>query len=181
MENIMDKISKTAVDTYHCAVKATGKLAREIKLKTQLSENKRKIQEIYEDIGKTIYEKYLLKEEINPETDLLNPCTKIDTLAEEIDTFRMDLLKLKDLKQCPECHYEIYYDFHYCPNCGYIQEQTEEAKQNDGPATIVTTDEDDKNLKQNNKKSSDIEDVLDDTEVLTEISILNEYDNEDDE
>ena len=61
MENIMDKISRTAVDTYHSAVKATGKLAREIRLKTQMSENKRKIQEIYEDIGKTIYEKYLLK------------------------------------------------------------------------------------------------------------------------
>jgi len=111
MENIMDRISKTAVDTYHSAVKATGKLAREIRLKTQMSENKRKIQEIYEDIGKTIYEKYLLKEEINPESDLLNPCSRIDALADEIDMFRMELLKLKDLKQCPECHYEIYYDF----------------------------------------------------------------------
>ena len=179
MENIMDKISRTAVDTYHSAVKATGKLAREIKLKTQMSENKRKIQEIYEDIGKTIYEKYLLKEEINPEADLLTPCSRIDTLADEIDAFRMELLKLKDLKQCPECHYEIYYDFHYCPNCGYVQEQPEEAKQNDGPATIVTTDEDDKTLKQDRKKSPEADDVLDDTEVLTEISILNEEYNDD--
>ena len=95
----MEKISETARNMYQTAVKATGKLAREIRLKTQMSENKRKIQEIYEDIGKTIYEKYLLKEEINPETDLLNPCARIDTLADEIDTFRMELLKLKDLKQ----------------------------------------------------------------------------------
>lgn len=181
MENIMDKISKTAVDTYHSAVKATGKLAREIKLKTQMSENKRKIQEIYEDIGKTIYEKYLLQEEINPESDLLNPCSRIDALADEIDAFRMELLKLKDLKQCPECHYEIYYDFHYCPNCGYIQEQPKEAKQNDGPATIVTTDEEDKSLKYSKESSAQTEDVLDDIEVLNEISILNEYDNNDDE
>ena len=181
MENIMDKISRTAVDTYHSAVKATGKLAREIRLKTQMSENKRKIQEIYEDIGKTIYEKYLLKEEINPEADLLNPCSRIDTLADEIDAFRMELLKLKDLKQCPECHYEIYYDFHYCPNCGYIQEQLKEAKQNEGSATIVTTDEEDKSLKYSKESSAQTEDVLDDIEVLNEISILNEYDNNDDE
>ena len=178
MENIMDKISRTAVDTYHSAVKATGKLAREIRLKTQMSENKRKIQEIYEDIGKTIYEKYLLKEEINPETDLLNPCSRIDTLADEIDAFRMELLKLKDLKQCPECHYEIYYDFHYCPNCGYVQEQPKEAKQNDGPATIVTTDEEDKNLKHNMEPSVQEDTILDDTEVLNEISILNEEDDD---
>lgn len=178
MENIMDKISKTAVDTYHSAVKATGKLAREIKLKTQMSENKRKIQEIYEDIGKTIYEKYLLEEELNPEVDLLNPCSRIDALADEIDTFRMELLKLKDLKQCPECHYEIYYDFHYCPNCGYVQEQQKETKQNDGPATIVTTDEEDKSLK-HSKETLAQEDAIDDTETLNEISILNEYDNED--
>lgn len=179
MENIMDKISKTAVDTYHSAVRATGKLAREIKLKTQMSENKRKIQEIYEDIGKTIYEKYLLEEELNPEVDLLNPCSRIDTLADEIDTFRMELLKLKDLKQCPECHYEIYYDFHYCPNCGYVQELSKEEKQNDGPATIVTTDEEDKSLKHSKETLAQEKDIIDETETLNEISILNEYDNED--
>lgn len=175
----MEKISETARNMYQTAVKATGKLAREIKLKTQMSENKRKIQEIYEDIGKTIYEKYLLEEELNPEVDLLNPCSRIDILADEIDTFRMELLKLKDLKQCPKCHYEIYYDFHYCPNCGYVQELSKEEKQNDGPATIVTTDEEDKSLKQSKEHSDEEDTILDDTEVLNEISILNEE--EDDE
>lgn len=175
----MERISETARNMYQTAVKATGKLAREIKLKTQMSENKRKIQEIYEDIGKTIYEKYLLEEELNPEVDLLNPCSRIDALADEIDTFRMELLKLKDLKQCPECHYEIYYDFHYCPNCGYVQELSKEEKQNDGPATIVTTDEEDKSLKHSKETLAQEEDVIDETETLNEISILNEYDNED--
>ena len=174
----MERISKAARNMYQNAVKATGKLAREIKLKTQMSENKRKIQEIYEDIGKTIYEKYLLKEEINPESDLLNPCSRIDGLAYEIDTFRMELLKLKDLKKCPECHYEIYFAFHYCPNCGYEQERPKEAKQNDGPATIVTTDEEDKNLKHNMEPSVQEDTILDDTEVLNEISILNEEDDD---
>lgn len=170
----MERISETARNMYQTAVKATGKLAREIKLKTQMSENNRKIQEIYEDIGKTIYEKYLLEEELNPEVDLLNPCSRINTLADEIDTLRMELLKLKDLKQCPECHYEIYYDFHYCPNCGYIQEQPREAKQNDGPATIVTTDEEDKSLKHSKEHLAEEDTILDDREVLNEMSILNE-------
>lgn len=175
----MERIGETARNMYQTAVKATGKLAREIKLKTQMSENKRKIQEIYEDIGKTIYEKYLLEEELNPEVDLLNPCSRIDTLADEIDTFRMELLKLKDLKQCPKCHYEIYYDFHYCPNCGYVQEQQKEKRQNDGPATIVTTDEEDKSLKHNKEHSTEEDTILDDMEDFNEISISIEE--EDDE
>lgn len=151
MEKIMDKISKKAVETYRVASKQAGKLAKEIKLKTKMSENKNKIQELYEDIGKTVYEKYILKEEISVDRDLLNNCSMIDVLAEENEDIRMELLKLKDLKQCPKCHYEIYYDFHFCPNCGYVQEnenKSEKEKQNDGPATIVTTDAKDSNLKQ---------------------------------
>lgn len=151
MDKIMDKISKKAVETYHVASKQAGKVAKEIKLKSQMAENKSKIQELYEDIGKTVYEKYVLKEEINLERDLFNTCLMIDNLANENENIHMELLKLKDLKQCPQCHYEIYYDFHYCPNCGYSQNeqnQQEKANPNDGPATIVTTDAEDKSLKQ---------------------------------
>jgi hypothetical protein len=149
MENIMNKISKTAVNTYNAASKATSKIAKEIKLKTQMAEYKGKIQELYEDIGKTVYEKYVLNEEINIETDLNNNCTLIDELAKNVEDIRMEILKLKDLKQCPNCHYEIYFDFHYCPNCGQTQneENKQEEKQNDGPATIVTTDNEDMKLK----------------------------------
>ena len=31
-------------------------------------------------------------------------------------------LKLKDLKQCPYCNYEIALSFSFCPNCGAKQE-----------------------------------------------------------
>ena len=45
----MEKISQTAMNMYQSAVKATGKIAREIKLKAKMSEDKRKIQEIKHD------------------------------------------------------------------------------------------------------------------------------------
>lgn len=119
MEKFIDKISKRTVETYKNARKSAGKLAKEVKLKSQMSENKRKIEELYEDIGKTVYEKYVLNEEINVNRDLLNNCSMIDILADENEDIRMEILKLKDLKQCPKCNYEIYYDFHFCPNCRY--------------------------------------------------------------
>ncbi len=142
----MDKISQKAVETYNAASKATGKLARELKLKAKMSENKRKIQELYEDIGKIAYEKYVLKQEINVQSDILDNCSMIDILADEIEDMRMELLKLKDLKQCPKCHYEIYYDFNFCPNCGYVQEQNENETDQNSTAIIETTDEKDETL-----------------------------------
>lgn len=135
MDKFMDKVSKKAVETYCAASKQAEKIAKEFKLKAKMSENKSKIQEFYEDIGKIVYEKYTLKEEINIERDLFNNCAMINTLAEENENLRMELLKLKDLKQCPKCHYEIYYDFHFCPNCGEVQNNKE-------------NDEEDKTLKQ---------------------------------
>ncbi len=148
MENIVNKISKKAVDTYQMASKATGKFAKEVKLKAKMSENKAKIQELYEDIGKKVYENYVLKQEVNVSQDLINTCSTIDILADEIDDIRMELLKLKDMKQCPNCHYEIYYDFNFCPNCGHIQEEAKEPKENNTTTTIETTDDEDENLTQ---------------------------------
>lgn len=148
MEKIFDKFTKKAADTYYAASKATGRITKEIKLRTQMSENKHKIQELYEEIGKTIYEKYVLKEENNIDKDLLNNCSMIDILADETEDIRMELLKLKNLKQCENCHYEIDYEFNYCPNCGYIQENVEDMKDNKN-VTITTTDNEDEKLKEN--------------------------------
>ena len=41
----------------------------------------------------------------------------------------MELLKLKDLKQCPNCNFEMGYEFKFCPNCGIKQQ--EKAEEND--------------------------------------------------
>lgn len=143
MEKIMDKISKKAMETYHIASKQAGKVAKEVKLKTQMTENKNKIQEFYEDIGKTVYEKYVLNEKIDIEKDLFSNCSRIDNLANENENLHNELLKLKDLKQCPQCHYEIYYDFNYCPNCGYVQNEqskSEMYEQNNEIDNNITTD-----------------------------------------
>ena len=143
---MIDKIGKKAADTYHHAAKATGKLAREIKLKTMLSENKAKVTELYENIGKNVYEKYLLEEQIEIQNELLHDCTMIDIIASEVEDIRMELLKLRDLKQCPYCHYEIDLEYSFCPNCGKEQKAAPENQTATSSATILTTDEQDSNL-----------------------------------
>ena len=62
MENVMNKLSKTAMQTYRNAAEATNRITREIKLKANMADNKSQINDLYEKIGKKVYEKYLLKD-----------------------------------------------------------------------------------------------------------------------
>lgn len=165
MEKVMSKIGKTAINTYRYAAQGAGKIARELKLKAQMSNDKAQIKEIYENIGKNIYEKYLLREKIDIEAELAQDCTMIDILANEVEDIREELLSLKDLKQCPRCYYEIDVDYHFCPNCGLVQELTPEGKQNDGPATIETTSEADTILKAKNRQDMQEDDIEETLEI----------------
>ena len=159
MGKLISNISKGAYNTYKYAAESAGKIAREIKLKAQMADNKSQIKELYQDIGKNVYEKYLLKEKIDIDSDFATDCSMIDILADEIEEIRMEILSLKQLKQCPKCNYEIELDYHYCPNCGTEQELSKEDKENDGPATLETTDNIDRTLKrkQNNNSEGNIQ------------------------
>lgn len=43
MENVMNKLSKTAMKTYRNAAEATNRITREIKLKANMADNKSQI------------------------------------------------------------------------------------------------------------------------------------------
>ena len=60
-----NKISEKASTAYKVTAAKTGKLAKEAKLKLKMSNLKSQINDIYLDIGAKIYEKHLLKEDIN--------------------------------------------------------------------------------------------------------------------
>lgn len=143
MENVMNKLSKTAMKTYRNAAEATNRITREIKLKANMADNKSQINDLYEKIGKKVYEKYLLKEDIDMQDDFNNECSMIDVLANEIEDFRMQLLNLKDLKQCKNCYSEIDLEFRYCPNCGFEQQETEETLKMSVKPKLETTDVED--------------------------------------
>lgn len=173
MEKMVKRIGRTAARTYCCMAEKTGKIAREMKLKSQMASNKAQIRELYEDIGKNVYEKHLLNENVNIKEECKDDCAMIDALANEIEDLRMEILNLNNLKQCPVCHYEIELDFTYCPNCGRKQVQTEESKQNDGPATIETTDKEDNILKKAfNKQIDEMPEFIqeDDENILSEVA-----------
>lgn len=119
-----DKISKKASEAYKMTADKTGKIAKETKIKLKMNELKTQIHELYEEIGKKVYEKHVREEDISIKKDLEDECTKIDVLSDEVESLLKQCLDLKDKKQCPKCYVEIEKDMNFCYNCG--QKQTEE-------------------------------------------------------
>ena len=141
--DFFDKLGKKASEAYKVTADKTGKIAKETKLKFKISELKSKIEEIYEEIGKKVYEKHVAKEEISIEKDLAEQCNNIDQMSNEIEKLLQECLELKDKKQCPECFKEIDKNMKFCPECGAKQE-TEQVKE---PEIIIETTENSEDIK----------------------------------
>lgn len=118
-----DKLGKKASQAAKMTADKTGKIAKETKLKFRIGELRTQINNIYEEIGKKVYEKHVREEDICIKKDLEEQCTKIDVLSDEIDSLLKECLELKDKKQCQKCYKEIEKDVKFCPNCGEKQTQ----------------------------------------------------------
>lgn len=120
----IDKIGKTATNTCRITACKTNKMAQRARLKMHINECKDRIEEIYNEIGKKVYEKHVREEDIDIKQDLEEECEKIDKLAKDIDNSIEHILLLKDMKKCPECFSEIMIQYNFCPNCGKKQYNT---------------------------------------------------------
>lgn len=123
---IFENIGKKATDTYKFATGKTGKVVEETKLKLFISRSKDEINDIYADIGKAVYEKYVEGEEV--EEKYIQNCIEIDTIASEIENARMKILELNNKRQCQNCYAEIDKNYKYCPSCGYPKEESKNEK-----------------------------------------------------
>ena len=117
-----DKLTKKASETYKGASEKTSKIAKETKLKLKMNENKSKIEDLYIEIGKKVYQKHVAKEEVRVGEDIKEECGKIDELAHQIEDYERQIWDLSDNKQCSNCKSKISKDVTFCPNCGMKQE-----------------------------------------------------------
>jgi RNA polymerase subunit RPABC4/transcription elongation factor Spt4 len=129
-----NKLGKKASAAYKMTADKTGRIAKDTKNKLKMGELKSQIDDLYQEIGKKVYEKHQREEDIDINKELEEQCTKIDVLSDEIDSLLKECLELKDKKQCPKCYKEIEREDKFCPNCG--------EKQTDEPAKEVEILED---------------------------------------
>ncbi len=116
-----DKLTKKASETYKGAAEKTSKLAKETKLKLKINENKSKINDIYQEIGRKVYQKHTASEELCIKKDLEEECAKIDILSTEIEKYHKEILELSDLKPCVKCKEPMDKKAKFCPKCGEEQ------------------------------------------------------------
>lgn len=126
--DFFNKLSKKATETYKGVSEKTNKLTKEAKLKMKMNDSKSKINDLYQEIGKKIYEKHTLKEEINIQKDLEEEITRIDVISAEIENCLNEIRLLKDKKQCIKCFAEIEKDAKFCVHCG-AEQTVEELKE----------------------------------------------------
>ena len=165
--DFFNKLGKKASEAYKTTADKTGKIAKETKLKFRMGELKSKIEDIYEEIGKKVYEKHVQKESFT-ENDLLEECKQIDEMSDEIERIRQECLELKDKKICQKCFKEIDKNTNFCPECGAKQE--EEAKEVEVIETAKVEEEviSETSKEENIKESTEMQTNL---EKTTEVEI----------
>lgn len=119
--DFFNKLTKKATETYKTAAEKTGKIASETKLKLKINDNKSKINNIYMEIGKTVYQKYVLGQETDIKNDLQKELEKLDELSNQIKEYEEEILKLSDMKQCINCKNKIDKNAKFCQICGTEQ------------------------------------------------------------
>lgn len=158
--DFFDKLGKKASEAYKITADKTGKIAKETKLKLKINEAKSKINDIYEEIGKEVYEKHLGKSNSeNFEQEIEDKCTEIDVLADEIENMQQQCLELKDKKKCTSCYTEIDKNVKFCPNCGAEQKEEEkvEVMKEEVPENMKKTEIVEENEISENEEKSNLE------------------------
>ncbi len=122
--DFLDKLGKKASEAYKVTADKTGKIAKEAKLKLKMSELKGQINDIYEEIGKKVYEKHIRGEAVDIQKDLEEECTQVDVLSAEIEDMLKECMDLKDKKQCQKCYTQIEKEAKFCPECGEKQQDS---------------------------------------------------------
>lgn len=138
--DFLNKLGNMASETYKKTSKKTGELAKEAKIRMKMNEDKGKIKDLYQEIGKIVYQKYVKNEQLSIQEDLNSYCTQIDELSDNIEKALDQLLTLKGKKICDNCHSEIDVKVKFCPSCGKEQPEIPEEIMEDKDTTAGSTD-----------------------------------------
>ena len=174
-----DKLGKKATEAYKITADKTGKIAKETKLKLKMSGLRNEINDLYEEIGKKVYEEHIredgeAKEDIRE--DLENLCVKIDVLSDEIEDLLMQCLELRDKKICQKCFKEIDKNMKFCSECG-AQQEDEQIKEVDVLENVEDSSKEE-NMQENTGSQTNLEkttevEINPDSQNITEEELKN--------
>lgn len=121
IEEISKIVGNTASNTYNTVADKSGKLIEETKLKLAISDKEANTDEIYQEMGKTVYDMYKNGEDVGKV--FTKECKRIDKNNSEIDEMNTRILYNKGLRVCSTCGEMITITSTFCMNCGEKQKQ----------------------------------------------------------
>ena len=158
-----EKLGKKASETYKTAAEKTNKLANDTKLKGKINDCKSKIKDVYKEIGKKVYQKYVLDGDENIKEDITEYLKTITNLTDQIEDYEKQRLELCDKKQCENCKNEMDKAARFCPKCG--KEQPEDVIHE---AEVLNEE----NVEENNQpEGENAEQVAEETEHVVEENV----------
>lgn len=104
------------------AAKKSGELVEVTKLNVNINSEEDKIQKLYAQIGKSIYERYSATGEVSDE--IRETCEAITVHEQNIKGLREKIADIKGTKQCVGCGAEMEKTQIFCSKCGAKNEPT---------------------------------------------------------
>ena len=123
---ISKKVGDAATETYNTVAEKSGKMIEEAKMKMSISSSENEISQIYESIGKTVYDMYKEGEDVGKV--FTKEAKKIDKLNADIDDMNKKILYNKKMRICENCGKTISLDSIFCAGCG-IKQKTVKIKE----------------------------------------------------
>lgn len=118
--DFFSKLGKKASETYQITKEKATTLTEELKIKGQINDCKDKIEDLYKEIGKKVYEEMKINNDVAQEL-ILEKVEEIKKLEDKIEKAQSEILSLKKLKKCINCGAEIDEKDGFCSNCGKRQ------------------------------------------------------------
>ncbi len=118
--SVFESFTRKVTETAKAAAKKSSDLVEVTKLNMGIGTEEDKIERVYKEIGKAVYESYIKGEAINEV--FIEKCKEIGVFEENIKEMRSKVLELKNSKICPNCHEQLDVDVLYCSKCGVKQE-----------------------------------------------------------
>ena len=122
--DFFEKLGKKATETFNSAAEKTNKIASETKLKLKINDIKSDIDDVYKEIGKKVYQKFVLEGAMEIKDYVSNELEKITELTDKMAEYDKQILELSNMKLCVKCKNKMDKNSKFCPVCG--EEQPEE-------------------------------------------------------
>lgn len=134
LENLGKKVGEAA----QAAAKKSGELVEITKINVNINSEEDKIQKLYNQIGKRVYEKYSAAGAVD--ADLKESCEAIKVHEQNIKNLKEKILEVKNLKQCISCGNDMERTQLFCSKCGTRNEVPQAAEAAGAPeaAAMVT-------------------------------------------